>query len=133
MPIRLDTRDADFAKRFSAFLATKREASSDVEEAVKAIIADVVARGDEALVALSQKYDRIDLAAVGLRVNAAEIDAAAAVCEPAALAALKLAHDRIEAYHRRQVPRDERFTDPLGVELGYRWTAIAAAGLYLPG
>jgi histidinol dehydrogenase len=133
MPIRLDTRDADFAERFSAFLATKREASQDVEQAVKAIIADVVARGDEALVALSQKYDRIDLAAVGLRVGAAEIDAAAAACEPAALAALKLARDRIETYHRRQVPRDERFTDAFGVELGYRWSAIAAVGLYVPG
>src|SRR6202030_2212810 len=133
MPIRLDTRDADFAKRFAAFLATKREASQDVEYAVKAIIADVVARGDNALIELSQKFDRIDLAKVGLRVGPAEIDSAAAACDPPALAALKLARERIEAYHRRQLPRGERFTDPLGVELGYRWTAIAAAGLYVPG
>jgi histidinol dehydrogenase len=133
MPIRLDTRNADFAARFAAFLAAKREASHDVEAAVKAIIADVVARGDAALIALSQKFDRIDLQAAGLRVGKAEIAAAAASCEPRALAALKLAGERIEAYHRRQLPRDEHFTDPLGVELGYRWSAIAAAGLYVPG
>ncbi|MEA3021531.1 MAG: histidinol dehydrogenase, partial [Alphaproteobacteria bacterium] len=133
MPLRLDTRDADFTDRFSAFLATKREASQDVEQAVRSIIAEVVAGGDQALIALSQKFDRIDLRAVGLRVSAQEIAAAAAACDRAALDALKLARERIEAYHRRQVPRDERFTDELGVELGYRWTAIAAVGLYVPG
>ena len=133
MPLRLDTRDADFADRFSAFLATKREASQDVEQAVRSIIAEVVAHGDQALIELSQKFDRIDLRAVGLRVSAQEIAAAAAACDRAALDALKLARERIEAYHRRQVPRDERFTDALGVELGYRWTAIAAVGLYVPG
>jgi histidinol dehydrogenase len=133
MPIRLDTRDADFSQRFAAFLATKREAAQDVEDAVKAIIADVVARGDAALIELSKKFDRVDLAKVGLRVAPGEIAAATAACEPAALAALKLARERIEAYHRRQLPKDERFIDPLGVELGYRWTAIAAAGLYVPG
>src|SRR5215468_8267553 len=133
MPIRLDIRDADFAKRFAAFLATKREAAQDVEAAVKAIIAEVIARGDEALIALSRKFDRVDLGAVGLRVGKAEIDAASSSCGGPALDALELARDRIEAYHRRQVPADERFTDPLGVELGYRWSAIAAAGLYVPG
>src|SRR5437764_1401578 len=117
MPIRLDTRDADFARRFAAFLATKREASQDVEDAVKAIIADVAARGDAALIELSKRFDRVDLAQVGLRVGADEIAAAAAACEPSALAALRLARERIETYHRRQLPRDERFTDPLGVEL----------------
>src|SRR5262249_12457879 len=101
MPIRLDTRDVDFAKRFAAFLATKREAAPDVEAAVKAIIADVMARGDEALIALSRKFDRVDLGALGLRVGKAEIDAASSACGGAALDALALARDRIEAYHRR--------------------------------
>jgi histidinol dehydrogenase len=133
MPLRLDTRDADFAERFAAFLATKRESAPDVEQAVRAIIADVMARGAAALIELSRKLDRIDLAAVGLRVTPDEIAAAAGACDPAALDALKLARERIEAYHLRQLPRDERFTDALGVELGYRWTAIAAAGLYVPG
>jgi histidinol dehydrogenase len=133
MPIRLDTRAADFAERFDAFLATKREASEDVEQAVRAIIAEVVRDGDRALVALSRRFDRVDLDAVGLRVKPDEIEQAASACEPQALAALTLARDRIEAYHRRQLPRDDRFTDSLGVELGHRWTAVPAAGLYVPG
>ncbi len=133
MPIRLDARAPDFAEKFRAFLGTKREASDDVEQAVRAIIADVAARGDAALIELTQKYDRGDLRKIGLRVTQAELDAATAACDPAALDALKLARDRIEAYHRRQLPKDDRFTDAFGVELGHRWTAIEAVGLYVPG
>jgi histidinol dehydrogenase len=133
MPIRLDTRSSDFAERFAAFLATKREAAEDVEVAVRGIIADVVERGDRALIELTQKFDRLNLAAAGLRVGQDEIDAAARSCQREALDALTLARDRIETYHRRQAPRDERFIDALGVELGHRWTAIESAGLYVPG
>ncbi|HWK95620.1 MAG TPA: histidinol dehydrogenase [Pseudolabrys sp.] len=133
MPLRLDARDADFNERFSAFLGAKREAAADVEAAVRAIIADVQARGDQALIELTHKFDRVDLSKSGLRVTAAEIDAALAACDKDALDALKLARDRIEAYHLRQKPKDDRFTDALGVELGTRWTAIEAAGLYVPG
>jgi histidinol dehydrogenase len=133
MPIRLDARAPDFAEKFRAFLNTKREASADVEQAVRAIIADVAARGDAALIELTRKFDRVDLQAIGMRVTPGELDAASATCDPAALDALKLARDRIETYHRRQIPKDDRFTDPLGVELGHRWTAIEAVGLYVPG
>jgi histidinol dehydrogenase len=133
MPLRLDSRSADFAARFAAFLAVKRETAQDVEAAVRGIIAEVVAHGDAALAALTLKFDRVDLAKTGLRVSAAEIDAAEKACEPQALAALRLARDRIEAYHLRQKPADERFTDALGVELGAKWTAIEAVGLYVPG
>jgi histidinol dehydrogenase len=133
MPIRLDAGSPDFAARFRAFLDAKREASADVEQAVRAIIADVAARGDAALVELTRKFDRVDLSALGMRVTPAELDAAASACDPAALDALTLARDRIETYHRRQLPRDDRWTDPLGVELGHRWTAIEAVGLYVPG
>jgi histidinol dehydrogenase len=133
MPIRLDSRSADFGARFHAFLGTKREASQDVEAAVRAIVADVVARGDKALVELTRQFDRVELDAASLRVSAAEVDAAGAQCDHDALAALRLAHERIEAYHRRQLPQDQRFTDAIGVELGYRWTPIAAVGLYVPG
>ena len=133
MPLRLDSQSADFSTRFRAFLAVKREAAQDVEQSVRGIIADVKARGDRALFDLTAKFDRIDLAKIGLRVTAAEIDAAAAKCKPEALAALKLARERIEAYHLRQKPSDERFTDALGVEMGSRWTAIEAVGLYVPG
>ena len=133
MPLRLDSESDDFSARFSAFLGVKREAAPDVEQVVRGIIADVRARGDSALIELTAKFDRVDLSKTGLRVSAADIEAAAAECKHEALDALKLARDRIEAYHRRQKPADERFTDPLGVELGSRWTAIEAVGLYVPG
>ena len=133
MPLRLEAQAPDFAERFRAFLDAKREASQDVEQTVRAIIADVAGRGDAALFDYTRKFDRIDLSQVGLRIGTAEIDAAAAACDPQALKALELARDRIEAYHRRQLPKDDRFVDALGVEMGSRWTAVEAAGLYVPG
>ena len=133
MPLLLDSQSADFADKFRDFLSVKREASPDVEATVRGIIDDVKARGDAALADYTAKFDRVDLKTMGLRVTAAEIAAAKAKCKPEALAALKLARDRIEAYHRRQMPKDDRFTDSLGVEMGSRWTAIEAAGLYVPG
>ena len=133
MPIRLDTGDPDFADRFDAFLATKRETAEDVVETARAIIADVAARGDTALIELTKRFDRLDLDRIRLKVSTAEIAAADGQCERAALDALKFAHDRIEAFHRRQIPSDERFTNSLGVELGHRWTPIEAVGLYVPG
>src|SRR5215471_11129029 len=100
MPIRLNSSAPDFADRFKAFLATKREVADDVEQAVRAIIADVVARGDRALVELTRKFDRFDPGQSGLRVTLAEIEAAAAACDREALDALNLARERIEAFHR---------------------------------
>src|SRR4051812_29413961 len=107
MPIRLDARAPDFAQKFCAFLDTKREPSADVEQAVRAIIADVAARGDAALIELTNKFDRAEVAAADLRVTQPELDAATAACDPVALDALKLARDRIESYHRRQLPQDD--------------------------
>jgi histidinol dehydrogenase len=133
MAVRLDIRAAGFAAKFRAFLDTKREASVDVDVAVRAIVADVAARGDAALLDYTQKFDRFALDAAELRVTDAEIAAAFEKCEHHALDALRFARDRIEALHRRQMPRDDRFSDSLGVELGARWTAIEAVGLYVPG
>ena len=133
MPARLDKNSADFDQRFAAFLAAKREASADVERATRAIVDDVAARGDAALIEATKKFDRLDIDAKGLRVTAAEVVAAVKACDQATLDALKFARDRIEIFHRRQLPRDERFTDALGVELGWRWSAIDAVGLYVPG
>jgi histidinol dehydrogenase len=133
MPLHLDTRAADFAEAFRALLSTKREASADVEQAVRTIIADVIARGDRALVDLTRRFDRLDLDQAGIRIGTDEIDAAAALCDTLTLDALKLARDRIESYHRRLLPKDDRYTDALGVEMGGRWTAIEAVGLYVPG
>jgi histidinol dehydrogenase len=133
MPLLLDSRSADFTERFCTFLGVKREVAQDLEQAVRGIIADVAARGDKALADYALKFDRIDYAKTDLRVSAGEIDAAEKACSAEALAALKLARDRIEVYHRRQKPSYECFTDPLGVEMGSRWTAIEAVGLYVPG
>jgi len=133
MPLRLDSRRADFPQAFADFLGVKREAAADVEAAVRGIITEVRERGDRALIDFTLKFDRLDLGQVGLRVTSEEITAAKSACDQQALDALSLARDRIEAYHRRQKPKDERFTDPLGVELGGKWTAIEAVGLYVPG
>ena len=111
----------------------KREVSADIESATRAIVDDVAARGDLALIEATRKFDRLDLKPGGLRITPAEIDAAVKACDAGTLDALKFARDRIEVFHRRQLPKDERFTDALGVELGWRWSAIDAVGLYVPG
>jgi histidinol dehydrogenase len=133
MPVRLDRRSADFDERFAIFLAAKREASADVEAAARAIVQDVASRGDAALIEATAKYDRLTLDAKSLRVTPDEVAAAVKACDGATLDALKFARDRIETFHRRQMPKDERFTDAAGVELGWRWSAIEAVGLYVPG
>lgn len=133
MPLRLDARAKDFQASFTSLLAMKREVSEDVDLAAKAIIDDVVARGDAAVVEYTRRFDRLSIDASGLRITAAEVDAAVASCDPETVAALETAHRRIEAYHARQKPADDRFTDALGVEMGHRWTAIEAVGLYVPG
>ncbi len=133
MPLRLDARSPDFATSFRALLSMKREAAADVDQAAQAIIAEVRATGDAALIGYSRKFDRVDLEKLGLRVEPAEIDAALGLCQPEALAALKLAHQRIVTFHERQRPADERFVDALGVELGWRWSSIESVGLYVPG
>jgi histidinol dehydrogenase len=133
MPVRLDHSSADFDQRFRQFLAAKREVSADVERATRAIVDDVIARGDAALIEATGKFDRLELDAGGLRITADEIDAAAKACDPDTVRALKFARDRIEAFHVRQMPKDERFVDAQGVELGWRWSAVDAVGLYVPG
>ena len=133
MPIRLASHTTDFAERFNAFLATKREVSADVENAVRAIVDDVRMRGDAAVIEATRKFDRFAVEAGGLRFTQAEIDDAVKACDVATLDALRFARDRIEAFHKRQMPKDERFTDAVGVELGWRWSAIEAVGLYVPG
>jgi histidinol dehydrogenase len=133
MPLYLTTTDPDFESAFAAFLATKRETSADVEDAVRAIIAQVRKDGDKALVELTRRFDRLDLATTGIRVSEAEIAAAVAASGKETLAALELARGRIESHHRRQLPVDDRYTDALGAELGSRWTAIESVGLYVPG
>jgi histidinol dehydrogenase len=133
MPVRLDRSSADFAERFASFLAIKREVAADIETATRVIVNDVAARGDAALIEATRKFDRLDIDANALRVTPAEIEAAVKACDRATIEALQFARDRIELFHRRQLPSDHRFTDALGVELGWRWSAIESVGLYVPG
>jgi histidinol dehydrogenase len=133
MPLRLSTVAPDFAAAFERLLAMKREAAEDVDAAVAAIIADVRARGDAALVELTRRFDGLDLTSETLRIGKDEIAAARGQCAPETLAALSLAAERIAAYHKRQLPEDLDWRDEAGIRLGARWRAVASAGLYVPG
>ena len=131
--LRLDASRTGFDAEFAALLGGKREIEEKVDEAVVAILADVRARGDAAVIDYTKKFDRLDLTSATMRIPAAEIDAAEKSCAPARLKALHLAADRIEAYHRTQLPQPLDWRDAQGVRLGARWTALGAVGLYVPG
>ncbi|KIN75979.1 histidinol dehydrogenase [Sulfitobacter mediterraneus] len=133
MPVTLNAAAPDFEAAFAALLGAKREDSPDVDATVADIIADVRARGDTAVIALTEKFDRVTLTPETLRIGAAEIAAAAADVNAEDRAALKLAATRIRAYHERQLPEDAEWTDDAGATLGWRWTPVSAAGLYVPG
>ncbi|MBM1311169.1 histidinol dehydrogenase [Sulfitobacter mediterraneus] len=133
MPVTLNAAAPDFETAFAALLGAKREDSPDVDAAVADIIADVRARGDAAVIALTEKFDRVTLTPETLRISAAEIAAAAADVSAEDRAALEQAATRIRAYHERQLPEDAEWTDDAGATLGWRWTPVSAAGLYVPG
>ncbi|MDE1131141.1 MAG: histidinol dehydrogenase [Ascidiaceihabitans sp.] len=133
MPQFLDAQAADFEAAFTTLLNAKREDSPDVDAIVAGIIADVRARGDEAVLELTEKFDRIKLTPDTMRVTADEVEEAASQVAPDVRAALELAAERITAYHSRQMPEDAEWTDEAGATLGWRWTPVSAAGLYVPG
>ncbi|MDC1482395.1 histidinol dehydrogenase [Ascidiaceihabitans sp.] len=133
MPQFLDAQAADFEAAFTTMLNAKREDSPDVDAIVAGIIADVRARGDEAVLELTEKFDRIKLTPDTMRVTADEVEEAASQVAPDVRAALELAATRITAYHSRQMPEDAEWTDEAGATLGWRWTPLSAAGLYVPG
>jgi len=133
MPVNLSTADAGFEAAFTELLGAKREVQEDLNNAVAAILADVRARGDAALLDYTRRWDRLDLTADRLRITADEISAAIALCDLETLAALRLAAERIEAFHRRQTVEATSYTDAAGVRLGARWTPVGAVGIYVPG
>jgi histidinol dehydrogenase len=133
MPQFLSTIDPEFEAAFQAVLGAKREDSPDVDAIVADIIADVRERGDAAVIELTAKFDRLELDAAGLRFSEAEIDGFCAQVSDEDRAALELAADRIRAYHSPQMPEDALWTDDVGAQLGWRWTPVSAAGLYVPG
>jgi len=132
-PLRFSAEDSGFESQFVEFLAAKRETSEDVSQTVASILAQVRADGDVALIALTQRFDRMTLTADSLRISEEEIAGAARACDRETVAALETAAERIEDYHGRQRPEDLDYRDAAGVRLGHRWTAVGAAGLYVPG
>lgn len=133
MPAFLNTSDPGFEASFAHLLNAKREDSPDVDAAVAEIIADVRARGDAAVIELTEKFDRIALTPDQIAFSSDEISSEIARVPAAEAEALKLAAERIRAYHERQVPEDARWEDAAGATLGWRWSPVEAAGLYVPG
>ncbi len=133
MVARLIRNQSNFAEKFSTLLNSRREMSLDVDRVVSDILVDVQSRGDAAVFDYTSRFDRLDLSGKTLEVPPAEIDEALRKVDKKTLAALELARDRIHAHHKRQMPEDDRYVDPIGVELGSRWTAIESVGLYVPG
>ena len=133
MPQILNINQADFEVQFQALLAAKREDSPDVDAAVAEIIADVRTRGDAAVIELTSKFDRLNLTPDTLAFSREEILAHCATVPAEERAALELAAERIRAYHARQMPENASWVDASGATLGWRWTPVSAAGLYVPG
>ncbi|MBX2856673.1 MAG: histidinol dehydrogenase [Rhodobacteraceae bacterium] len=133
MVYQISTSQPDFEDRFSALLSAKREDAADVDAAAREIVAEVRTRGDAALIEYTERFDHVTLTRETLAYSAEEIDAGAAGAPTAEVAALELAAARIEKYHQRQLPEDARWTDEAGMEMGWRWTPVDAAGLYVPG
>ncbi|AVO38785.1 histidinol dehydrogenase [Pukyongiella litopenaei] len=133
MPVFLDSAAPDFETAFASLLGAKREDAPDVDDTVAAIIADVRARGDAAVIELTARFDGLDLTADRLAFSAGDIARAVDDVSDEDRAALELAAARIRAYHKRQMPADESWTDDTGAMLGWRWTPVSAAGLYVPG
>jgi histidinol dehydrogenase len=133
VPVRLDRSSPDFERRFAALLSAKRETAEDVVATARAIVDDIRARGDAALLDYSKRFDRLELTAANLRLTEKDFAEAEKKVSAEARDALVFARDRIEAFHARQLPKDDRYTDTAGVELGIRWTALEAVGLYVPG
>ena len=130
---RLDTADPGFADAFDVLVREARETISRVDEPVAAIIAEVRARGDDALCDYTRRFDRLDLTPETLPISRDEVEAAAASITPALRDALDMAARRIETFHRAQMPRDLEMQDEAGLHLGMRWSPLDAVGLYVPG
>jgi len=133
MPKRLNATDENFTSTFNAVVAAKRDTEADVSDVVKDIIADVRNRGDEAIIEYTRRFDRFDISENDMRVPVQQIEAAREKCDSDTLKALELAAERIQSFHQRQLPEDLDYRDTQGIRLGYRWTPVRAAGLYVPG
>lgn len=129
----LKSSDKSFPEDFETLLNDRRDSGADVSGVVSAIMEDVKKRGDAAVLEYTNRFDRLELTAKSMRISEREIAAAKDQCAPESIAALKLAAQRIEDFHRRHVPENDSYTDAAGVTLTARWTAVSAAGIYVPG
>ena len=133
MPVLLNSQNSNFEKEFKKLLLAKREDSVDVDVSVREIIGGVIELGDQALIEYTKKFDRISLTTDTLRFSQSELKEQAAQVSDKDRSALELAVTRIKSYHEKQLPDDTFWTDESGVELGWRWSPVSAAGLYVPG
>jgi histidinol dehydrogenase len=133
MPLRLNSTSPNFENEFATFLRKKREQGADVNDVVSEIVTDVKLRGDQALFAFTEKFDRFSISADTVRISTEEVAAAWKACDGETLSALKLAAHRIRSFHSHQKPVDLDYADDMGLRLGYKWTAIQNVGLYVPG
>ncbi len=133
MAIRINAADPGFEDAFQRLLETKRETDAGVDDAVRAILADVRERGDDAVIRYTKEFDGFELTADTMAVGGEEIEAAKGEADKEVIEALELAAGRITDYHKRQTPENLDYTDAAGLRLGYRWTPLASAGLYVPG
>jgi histidinol dehydrogenase len=131
--LRLDATQSDFAAKFDKLVNARRETDADVATIVEQTLRDVRARGDVALLELTERFDGFDLSEQGWQISAEECKAAYKALAPELRDALKLAASRIKAYHKAQLPKDRDYRDKEGVRLGARWSAVDAAGVYVPG
>ncbi len=129
----LDARLSGFDQGFTALVEARRDADDDVSRDVSAILARVRHEGDTAVADLTLRFDGHDLSATGWQMPLADCAAALAALDSSLRRALELAHARITDYHARQRPADGGWTDASGVTMGARWSAVEAAGLYVPG
>lgn len=130
---RLDIRDPGFEAAFSSLLDAREEQGQEVHAPVADILAQVRRDGDTALCALTEKFDHLPLTPEKLAFTAEEVEKARAQVSPDLLAALDVAANRIESFHKAQMPQDIRYTDDVGMTLGLRWIPLDAVGLYVPG
>lgn len=131
--MRFELGESGFEEKFTTFLSAKRENDADVNGTVAQIIADVRKNGDTALFDYTKRFDQMELTSQSIRVSEKEIEEAVKSCKKETLDALYLAAERIEAFHEKQIPESRMFNDETGALLGWRWTPVFAAGLYVPG
>ncbi len=133
MARKLSARDSGFEEAFAALILKSRDEKSDVDGVVSDILGDVRVRGDAAVFEYTKKFDGLDIDASSVAFGKDELKAAEAQCDVGALKAMREASSRIRDYHQRQMPKNEEYDDGRGIRLGWKWTAVSSAGLYVPG